>query len=166
MPDAKEIPLPIISEPLPPLTVLPLLSNTTPLLPTAAEPPLATLTDPLVRPAAPELKTTPPLHPDPERPLPTNTEPEEPANALPLLNTSEPLTPLTSAFADRNITLPDDDTDPAPLTICTTPPTLSLDVDDPAYTYTSPPVALLLLPTAMEIEPARPELASPVPTTT
>ncbi len=40
------------------------------------------------------------------------------------------------------------------------------DVVEPAYTYTSPPTPLFVVPTATEIESARPELASPVDTIT
>jgi hypothetical protein len=85
---------------------------------------------------------------------------------VPLLNTIAPLSPFDAAFAVRSVIEPDDDTEPAPLDTCTRPPVLLDDVVEPAYTYTSPPTPLFVVPTATEIEPARPELASPVDTIT
>jgi hypothetical protein len=75
---------------------------------------------------------------------------------LPLLNTIDPLTPTETAFADRTVIPPEEDNDPAPLTISTAPPTLELDAVEPANMNTSPPAPLLVDPTEMEIEPARP----------
>jgi hypothetical protein len=51
---------------------------------------------------------------------------------VPLLNTIKPLSPLDAAFAVRSVMAPDDDTDPAPLDTCTTPPVLLDDVVEPA----------------------------------
>ena len=129
-----------------------------PLAPTHAARPPAPLT--------PLLITTSPLTPDTELPLPTHTDPVVPTLPVPLLNTSDPLTPDVIAFADRMRTAPDDDTDPAPLTTLTTPPTLDDDVVDPPNTYTSPPAPLFVLPTTTDTDPADPDVADPLPTTT
>ena len=84
-----------------------------------------------------------------------------PVAVVPLLNTIDPLTPAGDVFADRIITLPDDDTAPAPLTTVTLPPVFDDEVVEPAYKYSPPPFPLFVLPTATDIGPAEPRLARP-----
>ena len=56
------------------------------------------------------------LAPPSTDPVVTYAAPELPCPVVPLLNTTLPESPSVTAFADRTVTRPDDDTPPLPLT--------------------------------------------------
>ena len=112
--------------------------------------PLLSTMDPLVT-----------LAPPSTDPVVTYAAPELPCPVVPLLNTTLPESPAVTAFADRTVTRPDDDTPPSPLTTLMDPPFDVVCVVTPADTYTSPPAPELVEPTVSDMDPADPEVAAP-----
>lgn len=74
----------------------------------------------------------------------------------------DPVDPVSTAFADRMVMRPEDDTAPAPLTTLTTPPVDAAEVVAPADTYTLPPSPLAAVPTDTDTEPETPLTEVPV----
>jgi hypothetical protein len=92
------------------------------------------------------------------------TPPEPPKGAVPVLNTIQPLVPEESAFALRIVMSPEEATAPPPLVTSTLPPTLLVDVVEPATTTMSLPSPCADTPTSTDTEPEAPDVAAPVAT--
>jgi hypothetical protein len=109
----------------------------------------------------PAKRDTAPAGPPVAAPLEIRISPDLPLLVVPELNRSTPLAPTATAFALRITISPLDETDPAPLTTLTAPPTCPDDVVSPARIATSPPRLESTVPTEILIEPA--ELPTPSP---
>ena len=141
--------LPIDTNPLSPAVVVPLRNTSHPLSPPDHEPPDASVTSPLFVCVVPLPRVTDPLTADAptDDQLPIVIDPLSPDAVVPPLCTIEPVSSSFTAFADRIVTRPDDDTLPAPLTTLMEPPLDRVWVVRPAAMCTSRPAPEMVAPT-------------------
>lgn len=145
----------------------PLLNTTVPLLPpTDVADPEPMYTPPDVLLDVPELRTIEPLTPVAVLPVTMSINPLLPCRAVPEDRMTDPDVPIEAALADRTTTLPEDEDEPDPLAMDTTPPTAEVSVVSPATRIRLPPVLLVVAPTTRDREPLAPPVLDPVATTT
>jgi hypothetical protein len=118
-------------------------------------------------PPAPQLPEPEEIKIDPARPLvavpvPKYILPLSPRLEVPVLRINMPLTPALPAFVVCRRIAPLEEPSPKPLYRMVRPPLAAEEI--PAERTTSPPTPQLPEPEVMKIDPARPDVAMPLPT--
>jgi len=149
-----------------PLTELPELRTTIPVPPAVVDAPEPTTTAPVDVGDEPLITDIEPDRPPTATPDAIKTDPLVPLPVVPELNSRAPEDPTETAFAESTYKGPEDDTDPPPVRMDTSPPAAVVSDVEPPVTKILPPEPLKEAPTNTLTDPERPLEEKPEASTT